>query len=350
MTVGKSVSRWLGLTLLVTALVLGCEGDEGPMGPRGFDGTQGDPGQNRTADPIADQVFGILINNSTAVDFNGAMMVQLTSDASATPSASRVVARDLEKAPVIDGIDGGTAEWGDAVASNITLSTIAGADNGVSSVSMRVGYNFENVYVQLKWTETATAPFVIKADTTKNQWRASSATSWSQSGGEDRVILAFEINDITGWNSEGLGAIFDGATFATPAEGEIADLWEWGSTVNYYFELAQDRVVRDAGNGGLADDVGGPYVWLNDRFNSRPRYMRANSPITGSDYPLYDFEYTSFVRTLAWRAGATIPGYVYLEPSRSAANVLAVGKFSNGTWTVELQRKRRTGQADDAIL
>ena len=351
MTVGKSVFRWLGLTLLVTALVLSCEGDDGPMGPQGFSGEQGNSGQNRTAEPVADQLFGILVNNSTATDFQGMLNVALTSDEAATPTNSQVVARLVEKAPVIDGIDGGTAEWGSVEASNIAIASVGGSDNGIGSVSVRFGYSLDNVYMQLKWTEVEFAPsFVVNPDTTKNQWRAATANSWNQSGGEDRIMLVWEIDQVTGWDAQGAAAVFSGSSFATPTAGELADLWTWGSTINYYGEYMQDRVIQDAGAGGAQDDVGGPYVWANDRLNSRPHYMSTNSPLNGTPYPLFAFEYTTFNRNLAWRAGATIPGYVYLYPARSAANILAVGNYSNGTWTVELQRKRKTGQADDVTF
>jgi hypothetical protein len=124
-------------------------------------------------------------------------------------------------------------------------------------------------------------------------------------------------------------------------------MWKWGSTINYYGEYLQDGVIRDASAGGDMADAGGPYVLMNDRFNNRPRYMRTNSARGGSFYPLLDFEYTNFSSSIQWRQGALIPGYVYFEPARSAADVWAVGKYEDGTWTVELQRKRNTGQSDD---
>ncbi len=352
MTVGKSVFRWLGLTLLVTVLVLGCQGKDGPMGPPGFQGDQGDPGQNRVPIPIADQTFGILINNSTANDYQGALAVELTSDETASPSGSRVVAYQMDTPPMVDGIDGGTAEWGNVQAADIALSSVAGNDVGITSASIRVGYNLTDVYMQIKWTEVENSSFgfVVSADTTGKQWIASSATSWAQSGGEDVLRLLWEITPITGWSSEGAGAVFDGSTFVTAADGEIADMWVWGSTISYYGHHLQDRVVKDAAAGGAMDDVGGPYVWLNNRVSNRPHYMKTNSPLGGTRYPLRDFEYTTFNSSLKWRKNATIPGYVYFEPSRSAADILAVGRFANGTWTVELQRRRNTGQPDDVLF
>lgn len=350
MTVGKSVFRWLGLAMMVTLLVLGCEGDDGPMGPPGFRGDQGDPGDNRTPDPIVDQTFGILINNLTETDFQGALAVQLTSDEAASPSASRVVARELVQVPILDGVDGGASEWGGAEAADIDLVSVQGNDLGITSVSVRVGYNFENVYMQFKWTEAEHGSFVSAPDTTKNLWRANSATSWVQSGGEDRVHIFWEIGDVTGWDNDGVAAIFDGSDFETPAEGEMVDMWTWGSTISYYGQFLQDQVVRDSDAGGDMIDVGEQYVIENDGSNNVPSFMRTNSSLSGSSYPLRDFEYTNFNSNLNWRQGATIPGYIHFEPSRSTADVLAVGKFENGTWTVELQRRRNTGQSDDALF
>ena len=128
MSVGKSVNLVIGV-LFSAILVFGCEGDQGSQGPPGFGGPVGPPGNNFRPDPIATQTFGLMITNNSANDYNGAARVEITSDEAAVPSATRVVARLLARPAVIDGVDLGASEWGDAEASIITLSNLFGEDN-----------------------------------------------------------------------------------------------------------------------------------------------------------------------------------------------------------------------------
>jgi hypothetical protein len=51
--------------------------------------------------------------------------------------------------------------------------------------------------------------------------------------------------------------------------------------------------------------------------------------------------------TLRWTDGATVPGYIFFIPTSSAADVQAVARFADDTWTVEMRRLRNTGNAED---
>jgi len=345
MSVGKSV--YLAIGVLVSALFLfGCEGDQGLEGPQGFEGPIGPPGNNFTPPPIATQNFGLMLNNSTANDYSGAPKIEITSDANAVPSANRVVARLMDVAPMIDGIDGGTQEWGDALTSTIALSNLAGADNGIATVKVRFGYDRTYVYAQFIWTEVATGDFTVGADTTKDFWNLSEG-SWIRSGGEDKLFLAWEISDVVGWDTEGLNSIFDGTSFKTSNIGELADLWVWQSTESYYADIVSDNVVTFAIDNGLTNDLGTTAVLPNAPLNGLPRYMKSNSPRVGTNYPLQIFEYSEFIANYKWAEGAKIPGYVTKVPAGSAADIQSVGTFFSDTWIVELRRLRNTGHADD---
>lgn len=348
MSVGKSV--YLAIGVLFSALFLfGCEGDQGSQGPDGFEGPTGPNGDNYAPPAVTTQNFALMVTNGTANDYSGAAKVEITGDATAVPSSNRVVARLLTKAPTIDGIDGGAQEWGDALASNITLSSIAGADNGITSAKVRFGYDRTYVYAQIIWTEVAIGGFVVGADTTKDFWNYSEGT-WSRVGGEDKLYLVWEITEISGWDVDGINAIFDGSSFRTSNEGELADLWVWQSTESYYADIVTDNVVTFAVDNGMQSDLGVTAVLPNDPLNSRPRYMKSNSPRTGTKYPLQIFEYVDFINNYNWLDGATIPGYVTKIPAGSAADIQSVGTFFSDTWIVELRRLRNTGNADDLGL
>ncbi len=348
MSVGKSV--YLAIGVLFSALFLfGCEGDQGSQGPDGFEGPTGPPGNNYSPAPVTTQSFGLMVTNSTAGDFNGAASVEITSDASAVPGANRVVARLLTKAPTVDGVDGGTQEWGEAPTSNIALTNLFGVDNGIAAAQVRFGYDRTYVYALVSWTEVATGDFVVAADTTKDMWSYFEG-NWSRSGGEDKLYLAWEISSVTGWDADGIAAIFDGANFRTSIDGERADLWVWQATESYYSDLSSDNVVVFSADNGFQADLGIPAILVNDPVGGSPRFMRSNSPKAGTDYPLLVFEYAAFEPDLGWLSGATIPGYITMVPAGSTTDIQSVATFFSDTWIVELRRLRNTGYADDLGL
>lgn len=357
MSVGKSLVAFMAICYLVI-LIVGCTGDEGPVGPPGFPGGDGPPGQNQVISPVANRTFGILIANSTASDFVGATKVTLTSETSAVPGSDRVVARLLDNAPVIDGIDGGDAEWGSAAASTITLDSIAGKYNGITSALLRAAYDRQYVYMQVKWTEVVFDSFAPGKDVTKGMWSYDSArtlalSTWKRTGGEDKLCLGWQLTPITGWGANGLRAIFDGSVFRTPVSGEMADLWVWQSTETYYSGYLGDKVVRYADVGDASQFDAGTlpaFALENSAVSNRPTYMRTGSPAGGTSYPLNSYEFARFDTQKRWRNRATIPGYISFIPSGSTADVQSAATYENGTWTVELRRLRQTGNGDDTIL
>jgi len=354
MSVGKSLVAFMAICYLAI-LIIGCTGDQGPVGPPGFPGKEGPSGQNLAISPVADRTFGILIANSTVSDLVGAAKVLLTSDTNAVPGSDTVVARRLEKAPVIDGVDGGDAEWGSAAASTITLDSTAGKYNGITSARIRAAYDRQYVYMQVKWTEVVIDNFAPSKDVNKGMWSYDSTLAkWVRSGGEDMLCLGWQLTTITGWSTAGIKAIFDGSVFRTPASGEVADLWVWQSTETYYSGFLGDKVVRyaDAGDASQFDAGTLPAFALENSAtgSNMPTYMRSGSPVDGTSYPLNSYEFTKFDTQKKWKNHATIPGYISFIPSGSTADVRSTATYDNGTWTVELRRLRQTGNGDDTIL
>jgi hypothetical protein len=355
MSVGKSLVAFMAICSLAIFMI-GCTGDEGPDGPPGFPGIVGPPGPNLAISPIATQAFGILIANSTAADLVGAAKVTLTSDTNSTPGSDRVVARRLDQAPVIDGIDGGSSEWGIAEASTILLDSLFGEYNGISSAQVRVAYDRQYLYMQVKWTEISLGSFAPSKDVNKGMWEYDSTSrpaKWIRTGGEDMLYLGWQLTSITGWNSNGIKAIYDGTAFRTPVSEEIADLWVWQSTQTNYSGFLGDKIVRyaDAGDASQFDAGTLPaFVMENSATSNRPTYMKTGSPRSGTSYPLNSYEFAKFDTGIKWVNRATIPGYISFIPSGSTADVQSIANYDNGTWTVELRRLRQTGNGDDTVL
>lgn len=361
MSVGKSLVVFLAICFLAIFMI-GCTGDDGPDGPPGFTGPNGPPGLNLAVSPVATQTFGILIANSSAADLVGAAKVTLTSDSNSTPGSDRVVARRLEQAPVIDGVDGGASEWGIAAASTIALDSLFGKYNGINSALVRAAYDRQYFYMQVKWTEVAHDSFAPSKDVQKGMWsydsaRTAALSNWERTGGEDMLCLGWQLTTITGWSTDGIKAIFDGSAFRTSVSGEMADLWVWQSTETNYSGFLGDKIVRysDAGDASQFDAGTLPAFALDNppiivSNKPYPTYMKSGSPRTGTSYPLNSFEFAKFDARIKWRNKATIPGYISFIPSGSTADVQSIAIYDNGTWTVELRRLRQTGNGDDTVL
>lgn len=344
MSVGKLAIVTIGL-ICACLLLPGCEGDTGPQGPPGLPGVGGPPGADRSVPVPSDRVFGLRISNGTAADYRWVADIQLTFDETQTPSASQVVGSLLDNAPTIDGVDNGAAEWGNAAVSNIPLSQIAGEDNGITSASVRFGYDLDYIYMQVSWTEVATGNFVVAADRTKDEW-VREGTNWNRVGGEDVAWI--------GWDGAGSSSLTGKlATARTSAgaqqTGTVWDVWAYHSTITGYSPYLRDMAVWSDDANTIYLDAGFDFV-ADNIDNSNPWRMRKNSSALGSAYPLRAFEATAYNAVLGWIAGATIPGYVFFEPSGSLIDVDAIAQFADGTWTLELRRLRNTGNGDDAAF
>jgi hypothetical protein len=347
MSVKRSLFVALTMMLLAAFCFLGCEGDQGPPGPPGLTGPEGPDGQDRQVPVPDDRMFSLAIMNASENAYRSAGEVELVFDPTEAPTSAKVVGALLETPPVIDGVDGGSTEWGNASAATISLPDAVGADNSISNALIRAGYNMDYFFMQISWTEVATGDFVVAADTTKNRWTRVSATRWQRSGQEDQLVIGWGL-DLGDVGSVGCKADISVASLSE-SQQEIHDYWRWQATVtNYTGRLRDMAAAREIADGPilLADDDGVGFV-LENVQGSRPLRMLANGPTSGTDYPLWSFEAVNYIDTYGWVQGATIPGYLHLIPAGSLADVQVRAGFEGDTWTVELMRKRNTGDVND---
>ncbi len=347
MSVGKLAIVTIGL-IFAGLLLAGCEGDDGPQGPPGLIGPVGPDGEDRGVPLPDDRVFALQVVNGTATDARWASGISLSFASGASPSGSAVVGVELDRAPIIDGVDGGATEWGAATAAMIDLDQVTGSDNGISTASIRCGYDMKYIYLQMSWTEVVTGDFLVAADRTKSMWTRD-GSSWLRSGGEDQIWMYWGgagPADLAGGKMPNLIAAGD---FDAGQQGDVADVWVWQSTETGYSPFLRDLAVWsdapelvyfDSGFDLAVDNVEGSSPWR----------MRKNSSSLGSGYPLLAFEATTYDGSLGWETGATIPGYVFFEPAGSLADVQAVATFATGTWTLEMRRLRNTGNPDDQVF
>ncbi len=362
------ISLLAGLTVLLLLALTGCDGVSGPRGPVG---DQGDPGDNYVPPVPANRFFSLAITNNSQRSHNGAPKLYLAFDGLHQAAGDTVVSQRLAagQTPAIDGVDNGTAEWGDKV-TNVTLYRAAGDFNFIEGAQVRSAYDNEFVYFQVKWTEVANATYGLEVSRSDNPnpWVYPAAGTGDNVGrwdkgtsNEDRLNLFFEITPVTRYASDGCYVTCHTTNMnetnyhATRGPRERMDIWHWTAGTTNHTGYGYDRYL-DASLIGVKPDIGTPVVRSNREFiaagadtTDRPLYMALGDPNSNSGYPLWDFAITG-VANEGWTPGATIPAFVNSIPTLSSADLIAVGQYDNGTWTVELKRKRVTGNGDDATF
>jgi hypothetical protein len=379
------------LPIIAIGLLLGCEGSQGPLGDAGDQGTKGRDGEDWSLAPPDDAIFSIAVFNGRADAHNGNATVLLTADETAGLDGSKVLMDSVISPPVIDGVDDGDGVWG-APLSRVDLSRSGAPDVFIDTVWMRFAYDNDYVYMLVRWREVAAEGshgFSVSENKTCGTLSVDSSTDdkstpdldevlWTKSSDvDDRLslfwLLQARFEDRVNWQTEGCRiachAELGGGMF-TPSDTTRLDVWEWGSVLSNYNGFAVDaRLASGPQPNGLWHDLGSPVYLANDlieetvgsgtsaRDVTHPRFVHKLDPDFDAAYPFWEWEAQGYqvfgpkdivgVDSLDWEVGSTVPGIVAGIPSFSAADILAKGRFQDGTWTVEFQRLRVTGHSED---
>jgi len=317
----------------------GTDGTDGADGADGAPGNDGADGLDLT-DPVPiDMPFAFAVTNNSGGTHNGVNVLTLDFDG-ATANATTVVSTFVEAPPVLNGTDDGLAVWG-GFESTVALTPQSGADNGISSVTMRSVYTTDDIYFYAEWTETAN----VAMDATRKEWTYDLATtSWAQSGNEDRAYWAFPIDDADFAANNGCTKACHGGLMYTDP-GDIWDVWHW-------------KAARTGPTGTLDDkwwdenDRNSDYgmsAYMEPTNGALPQFMHINDVNANAAYPVWIWDMVPFTAG-AWADGATIPGVINRLPTGSRGDVAAVGKWDTDTWILEVKRARNTGNGDDVIF
>ena len=361
---GITVLLLLGLIALLA--VLACEGDTGLQGPKG---SEGEPGEDAEIGIPADMVFSLAVFNGTELDHNGANLITLTFDSTASSSSTVVVANRVDAPPVIDGIDDGTSAWG-SKSSTLTLTGQAYADNFIDKAFVRAAYDDNNVYFLVRWTEEDEGDFEVGINDSHLDWVLGVVDTLGNTDMildhqyEDRLGLLFYNgkSQMSLWKSLGCmvacHALDDDPNMQSLSGTMNIDVWEWGAYRSEALGIALDRAITTR---GFADDAGIPPYFRNfqsiDRIvdeeafvDSMPIYMhtlQAGNPSYIPGAPLWDYLIVPFDEEMVWNQNSFIPGWVLQTPSEGNDLIKAKGEYHNGTWTVEFSRCRRTSDPYD---
>jgi hypothetical protein len=369
-----------GLLAILLLQVIGCEGKAGNRGTPGDIGDNGDPYNQ----PVPEnRYFALAVGNNSLLAHNGAPKLYLAFDTLHANAGDTVVCNRLTGSlvPEIDGIDGGSAEWGDKF-TDVELRRTVLSDNKIDLARVRATYDQDYIYFQVKWVEFADSALglTVAENIHPSQWVFDSLTAalkWKKvvMGDEDRAMLMFEITPLTWFDHDGClvtchagtsTANIPGTNYhSTKSAQAKMDIWSWSSITSNPTGYADDKYMDGTGQipdlseplgytDGIKGDIGRAtsmanlfFVLIgNDTTAYRPLYISGADPDSIATYPLWDWQLTTFTET-GWRLGFAVPTFVTTTPTLSRADIISRGKFDNGTWTVEFRRLRATGNGDD---
>jgi len=347
------------LLLLLLAAFIGCEGDEGPQGPAGNDGDQGPAGEPGDIAPPGDQYFGISIANNSIYHQNGAPLIRLTFDSTATPSDELVVGKRLSQPPQLDAQVRDDPAWQVTEASTIFLETVRGLDNEIYSVDIRAGFDDDYVYFMFLWTEADpdTTLFERRIDYLPGRWVYDDDESvWNRTTmDEDQCLLFWAIDDVDGWSTTGADMLYHGDDSTLYLDGTgLIDVWHFSAGKGGVIGYIGDMYIDGSQNEGAPMYDQGTSAYIENVAGDHPRWQHLDDPNSNSLPPFMQWETVIFDLTDEWEDNSKILGYTAVYPTGSQADIEFSGtirawtpKEAPDSWILEIRRERNTGNGDD---
>ncbi|MBI2901101.1 MAG: hypothetical protein HYY17_13020 [Planctomycetes bacterium] len=227
-----------------------------------------------------------------------------------------VVSDRVAAAPKIDGV-ADDAAWRDAPGLEIAVSRPLPPDKGKSTqVILKSVHTDTHVYFLVRWKDET------KDDAAHKPWTWSAEKNAYVEGTEreDMFALAFELS----------GEFDDDMLSGKEA---VWDVWQWKASRTNPQGYAMDRTHRytrakPEGKAKSCKDRGGKEIWIA-RPEDAGDTVEKKQPAPKE------------------KGDASVPQYLPGTPTGSAADVRAKGTWTDGWWTLELERKLDTGHEDD---
>lgn len=211
---------------------------------------------------------------------------------------------------------------------------------------------------------------VTIGDSAPNETAVNAAHTLAGKESEDRVFLMFPITDSeNNFSTGGLGCaaychanLIDDNPFQnytgtgvaamhTNVNGDKADIWHWKSSRTAPSNNADDKhLVYAAGSdNGRTPDNGSPAYNDNPLNGPDPQYWHTEDGWGYLGDILLQAEAQSFPGNSAPGAGNEMPVTISTSPNGSRGDIEAQAIYDSATnqWTLEIQRLRNTGYADD---
>ena len=224
-----------------------------------------------------------------------------------------------------------------------------------ASVTTRAVYTDQEIYFLFSWKDATRS-------VTKGAWKFD-GQKWShQKGNEDRISLLFEISRINNYATKGCAVVChvpEGAPnakdgkFGTTSAAQKGDLWHWKAARSDPAGFADDTwltVIGEKKGGRKSDSGKGGDTKNMTADKSMPKYMLApGKKFVKSDILLVSHA-TEIKDYSVFKPGDSITYRMPKMPQGSRADIKAVSRYANGSWTVILSRKLDTGHDDDVAF
>ncbi len=278
------------------------------------------------------------------------------------PAADGLVSVKAAGPIAIDGtLD---AAWEKAAPLNLTLDKTPYKPDvyaGISQteVSIRSLYDAENVYFAIQYKDPtrslARRPWVKQADGSWKQEKKPDSTGHENTFYEDRLSIIWDIN-ARGFSRLGCamvchiavnGKIDEVADSSvgrkyTNQPGTTVDLWVWRAIQSGAVGQADDQYINDNkppdakswGRRGDGDASAGYVDNINEAKNG-PAFVSAKPD--ASQPWIKDEEKVPFVDS--FKPGDSVPSVIVKPVTGPRADLSSAGKWTDGTWTIEIKRK-----------
>lgn len=278
-------------------------------------------------------------------------------------AANVLTAESVSMPPTIDG--NFDDAWDAATPLSVVVSKLPyqpsnGYDGSQSSeVTLSALHDQQNLYLLVQYQDSTESlerlPWVKQEDGSWEQLSNKDSTGHENTYYEDKFAMLWDIN-ARGFAKKGCDAachiaddgMINGIPDTSPgrkftsAPGQTIDMWHWKSVRTGPVDQVDDQYIdgttdpeanRNWGRKG-DNKTGGGYANNVSEAGTQPAFM-AEGESTGQ-YWLLDQNKTEFVDN--FEAGEMVPGIVVSPFAGSRGDILASASWSDGVWTIEMQR------------
>jgi hypothetical protein len=261
-----------------------------------------------------------------------------------------ITAAKVKNAPI--GVD--DAAWQQAKTVQVPFDGKEQFAGKKASVSTKAVYTDDGLYFRFNWQDATKS-------VTKGSWQYD-GQKWShQKGNEDRIALLFEIERINKFATKGCAVVChvpagktakDGK-FGTATAAEKGDMWHWKAARSDPVGFADDKWLTKIGEekGGRKSDAGkGGDTKNMTADKSKPMYMPAPGKQLAKNDILLIAHAVEIKDYSVFKPGDTLTFRMPNMPEGSRADIKALSRYADGSWTVMLYRKLDTGHDDDVAF
>ena len=223
-----------------------------------------------------------------------------------------------------------------------------------TTVNTQAVYTDDGIYFRFNWQDA-------DKSVTKGAWKFDGQKWAHQEGNEDRISLLFEIERIDKFATKGCAVVChvpagktakDGK-FGTTSAAEKGDLWHWKAARSDPAGFADDTWLTQISEekGGRKSDAGEGGDKKNMTADkSKPMYMPAPGKRLAANDVLLVAHAVEIKDYSGFKSGDTLTYRMPKMPEGSRADIRALSRHADGSWTVVLYRKLDTGHDDDVAF